>query len=318
MSSSRQFTFLLIPGFSLLAMSCAIDALRAANHDTGAFRYVWQLVSADGISVQSSSGISLATAGLANLPPSDVIVVCGGDSSHHYQSENLDHWLRTESRREVQIGSISDGSFIVAGAGLFHGYRSTIHWKCQDAYRMRFPHLDIRASILEIDRRRFSCAGGTSSLDLMLHFIRKDLGSPVVVKITDNYFHDVVRDSSQGQHTAEAYRHARKSRVLSEALAIMSANLDKTLSIAGISKEVGTSHRSLDRLFRKHLGATPVQHFRTLRLSRAAALLTQTGIPVSEIAQSCGFSTSSHLGRYFKSTFGASPNQYRQIADRRT
>lgn len=316
MAARRRFTFVLIPSFSLLAVSCAIDALRAANivdQENGSDGcYRWQLAAISDQTVASSCGIALPTTPLNLLEPSQVIAVCGGDSSHNFKSDTLTRWLRAESQSDVSIGSISDGAFVVAETGLFHGYRSTIHWKCQDAYRARFPNLDIRASMLELDRRRFSCAGGTSSLDLMLHFVRQDLGSDVMVKITDNYFHDTVRDSSQGQHMAEAYRHAARSRVLSDALAIMTANLDQSIPIAKISDQVGTSHRSLDRLFQKHLGQSPGQHFRKLRLSRAAALLTQTGLPVSEIALNCGFSTPSHLGRYFKAEYNLTPKQYRQ------
>ncbi|MBX2826488.1 MAG: GlxA family transcriptional regulator [Gammaproteobacteria bacterium] len=318
MISDRHFVFVLIPRFSLWALSCAIDALRAANRDLGNPVYRWTLASIDSDSVESSSGIALPASSLATVSDANVIALCGGDSSHSYRSDDLVRWLRNEARRDVMIGSLSDGAFVAAAAGLFDHYRSTIHWKCQDAYRLRHPELDIRASILEIDRRRFSCAGGTSSLDLMLHFIREDLGTNAVVNITDNYFHDTVRDSSQGQHLAEAYRHASKSRVLSEALAIMSSNLDQSISIADISRQAGTSHRSLDRLFQRHLGATPGQHFRQLRISRAATLLTQTGLPVSDIALNCGFSTASHLGRYFRDIYGLSPNQYRQAERTKT
>jgi len=312
MMIDRHFVFVLIPRFSLLALSCAIDALRAANSDLDQPGYRWTLASIDSNQVESSSGIALPVSRLDHVRDANVVALCGGDSSHSYSSEPLARWLRNESRRDVMIGSLSDGAFVAADAGLFENYRSTIHWKCLDAYRLRFPELDIRASILEIDRRRFSCAGGTSSLDLMLHFIREDLGTNAVVSITDNYFHDTVRDSSQGQHLAEAYRHASKSRILSEALAIMSSHLDQSISIAEISRRAGTSHRSLDRLFQKHFGATPGKHFRKLRLSRAATLLTQTGLPVSEIALNCGFSTASHLGRYFREAYNLSPNQYRQ------
>lgn len=312
MAVPRHFVFILIPRFSLLALSCAIDALRAANKETDHPHYQWSLASMDAEPVESSSGVALPVKTLTSLEPADVIALCGGESSHNYQSEPLTRWLKNEARRDVSMGSLSDGAFVAAEAGLFRQHRSTIHWKCQDAYRARFPDLDIKASILEFDRRRFSCAGGTASLDLMLHFIKEDLGGDAVVNITDNYFHDTVRDSSQGQQLAEAYRHASKSRVLSEALAIMTANLDRSLSIAEISRQVGTSHRSLDRLFQRHLGATPGRHFRQLRLSRAATLLTQTGLPIAEIALNCGFSTASHLGRYFRQIYGKSPNQYRQ------
>jgi len=316
MHAHRRFTFILIPRFSLLAVSCAIDALRAANiactERGNQPVYSWQLASVQADSVTSSCAIALPTTPLADLQPSRVIALCGGDNSHSFQSDYLTHWLRAQSQGDVSIGSISDGTFVLAESGLLHGYRSTIHWKCQDAYRTRFPNLDIRASILEFDRRRFSCAGGTASLDLMLHFIQEDLDSEIIVDITENYFHDTVRDSSQGQNMAEAYRHASRSRVLAEAIAIMAANLEQSLTIAAISERVGTTHRSLDRLFRRHLGVTPGQHFRHLRLSRAAALLTQTGLPVADVALNCGFSTASHLGRYFRSAYNMTPNQYRQ------
>ncbi len=312
MTVHRRFTFVLIPRFSLLAVSCALDALRAANIGTEDDTYEWQLAGVDGGTVPSSCGVPLPVMPLGELQNSNVIAVCGGDSSHNYESTELTRWLRAQAQRDISIGAISDGSFVAAAAGLFYGHRSTIHWKCQDAYRSRYPDLDIRASILEFDRRRFSCAGGTASLDLALHFIREDLGDDAMIKITDNYFHDTVRDNNQGQHMAEAYRHANRSRVLADALAIMTANLDRNLSIAEISDRVGTSHRSLDRLFRKHLDATPGQHFRNLRLSRASALLVQTSLPVSEIALSCGFATASHLGRYFRDAYTMTPKQYRQ------
>ena len=54
-----QFTFVLIPGFSLVALSCAIDALRAANQISGTPIYQWQLATPAGSSVTSSSMIEL-------------------------------------------------------------------------------------------------------------------------------------------------------------------------------------------------------------------------------------------------------------------
>lgn len=313
-----HFTFLLVPRFSILTLACAVDALRAANLDRDDTVYHWSLVSAEGGNIVSSCGLPMPTAPIDSVGKTDRIAVCGGDNSHNYHSPRLLSWLRGQSRLQRMVGSLSDGAFVVAEAGLFNRYRSTIHWKCQDTYRARFPTLDVRASLVEVDQRRFSCAGGTASLDLMMHFIRQDMGKSAVERVAENFFHDVSRDDSKGQNLIHAFRYAHKSRILTEALTIMSKRLDQPLSIAQISAEVGTSHRSLDRAFRRFTGMSPARHFRSLRLSRAATLLTQTSLPISEIALNCGFSTASHLGRYFRPAYGCSPGQYRKQRDLET
>ncbi len=316
----RHFVFVLVPGFSLLALACAIDVLRAANRDGGSEVYGWQLASVRGESVLSSSGLPMETENIQAVSADNkavqrsVFAICGGDTLQYDDSSELITMLKRIARSNVLIGSISDGAFLLAEAGLFNGYRSTIHWKCLDAYRARFPDLDTRASILEMDRNRFSCAGGTASLDLFLQFVLRDFGKAQVASIADNYFHDTVRDSSIDQDVAHAYRYASQSSVLAEALRIMSLNLDQPLSIADIARQAGTTHRSLDRLFARHIGHSPAQYFKKLRANRAANLLLQTAMPVSEIALASGFSTASHMGQYFKTVYNMTPTQYRQMS----
>lgn len=313
----RHFVFVLVPGFSLLALACAVDVLRAANRDAGEAVYDWRLVSVRGGAVQSSSGLPMQTESIAPISGErtaqrrSVFAVCGGDTLQYNDSVELIQALRRIARRNVFMGSISDGAFLLASAGLFSGYRSTIHWKCLDAYRARFPELAIQASILEIDRNRFSCAGGTASLDLFLQFVLRDFGSERVASIADNYFHDTVRDSSIDQDVAHAYRYANLSSVLAESLRIMSMNLEQPLSISDIAERSGTTHRSLDRLFARHIGHSPAQYLRMLRLNRAANLLLQTGMPISEVALSSGFSSASHLGLHFKVAYNMTPRQFR-------
>lgn len=313
----RDFSFVLIPGFSLLALSSAIDVLRAANVDVGTDIYRWRLLAHRAGPIDSSSGLQLPcesfeTCAVDGFDKRSVIAIVGGDGSHNFHDEALSQWLRQFSISDSIVGSISDGAFVAADCGLFYNHRSTIHWKCLEAYKARFPELDCRASILEFDRRRFSCAGGTASLDLFLHFVHEDFGAEGVAKINDNYFHDTVRDSSISQHMAQAYRFASHSKLLAEAMRLMTQHVEQPLPIAVIADRVGTTHRSLDRLYKKHLGMSPGKYFRKLRLARAGGLLLQTGLPISEIAFSCGFNTASHLGTHFRHTYGLTPNQYRK------
>lgn len=322
-NSLRHFCFVLIPGYSLLAIAGAIDVLRAANlgvEDADQL-YSWQLIGTEKTRAQarSSSGLGLLvndieSVAVEQLPERTVIAVCGGDNSHNFSNQHLTHWLKRAATRDIHIGSISDGAFVVAACGLFFGHRSTIHWKCLDAYKSKYPDLDIRATILEIDRRRFSCAGGTSSLDLFLHFVRQDFGADRAARISSNYLHDVVRDNTRGQNTVEAYRYAGHSKALSEALRIMAVCIEEPVSIKAIAAQSGATHRSLDRLFKRHLGMGPARYYRELRLRRAASLLQQTGMPISEIALACGFSTSSHLGQHFRKIHGQTPGVFRRLS----
>lgn len=313
--------FVLVPGFSLLALSCAVDALRATNLVLGRRAYEWRL-SADlgdpaaGDSAPSSSHIRLPAASLADRRPPfdapDLIAVVGGERSHDYESHALAGALARAAGRGARVGSISDGAFPVAAAGLFEGYRSTIHWKCLDAYRERFPHLDIRTSIYEIDRNRFSCAGGTTSLDLMLTFVMEAHGGETASLVAENYVHDRIREAAQEQHVTAAIRMARRNRHVAEAILLMERHLEDPLPLEGVAAAVGLSARQLTRLFQGRLGRPPGQFYLDLRIDRAASLLRQTGMSVSEIAVSCGFQSASHLGRHLKRRRGTTPGQWRR------
>ena len=240
------------------------------------------------------------------------MALCGGERSHLYAHAGVDNWLRAEARKDRMVGSISDGAYVAARAGLFDRVPSTIHWKCLSAYRELYPTLDIRSSIFEVSERRFSCAGGTASLVLMLHFVSRTLDDHIAGRIADNYFHDVIRGDDQVQQMASAFRFAARNSQLSKALHLMEANLEEPLSIGEIADEVHQSHRQLDRLFRKYLNASPAEHYRDLRLHRASGLLKQSGLSITEIAQSCGFHSASHLSKFFVRKFNITPGQHRR------
>jgi len=318
-----QVEFFLVPGFSLLALSCAVDALRAANPVLGRRAYEWRLsadfdASRPEGSVPSSSHIRLPAKPLAhNASPgfaADLIAVVGGERSHDYESAALAGRLKRAAGRGARIGSISDGAFPVAAAGLFDGYRSTIHWKCLDAYRERFPGLDIRTSIFEIDRNRFSCAGGTTSLDLMLTFVMAAHGAETASLVAENYVHDRIREAAQEQHVTAAIRMAGRNRHLADAILLMERHLEDPLPVDRIADAAGLSGRQLTRLFRSHLRQPPGRFYLDLRIDRAASLLRQTGMSVSEIAVACGFQSASHLGRHLKRRHGTTPGQWRRSA----
>jgi AraC family transcriptional regulator of adaptative response / DNA-3-methyladenine glycosylase II len=59
--------------------------------------------------------------------------------------------------------------------------------------------------------------------------------------------------------------------------------------LGSLASRLGVGVRHLDRLFAKHLGASPLQIARTNRVQRAKRLLDSTNLPISEIAMRTGF-----------------------------
>lgn len=307
----QKFGFFLVPGYSLVALSCAIDVLRAANIEAGSNDFEWVLLSDKCAPAKSSSGIELTCAAIDETEKFDVIAVCGGERSHTYQSKKLENWLRGHARIGTIIGSISDGAYIVAKTGLFDNCRSTIHWKCQSAYRELYSNLDIRMSILEIDGKRFSCAGGTASLDLILSFVSDKLGVEIAGRIADNYFHDTIRGKEQVQHMAGALRFASSNKTLTDALLLMESALEYPIPVSEIARKVNISLRQLDRIFQANLSKSPSKYYREMRILRAGEMLKQTVLPISEIALGCGFQSVTHFSKYFKQHFNDTPRKYR-------
>ena len=72
---------------------------------------------------------------------------------------------------------------------------------------------------------------------------------------------------------------------------------------------VGPFH--LTRLFGRFIGVPPMQYLSRRRLERAAALLSETDLPVASIGTTVGMSDPAHFSRRFRASFGLSPRAYR-------
>ncbi|HYW77118.1 MAG TPA: GlxA family transcriptional regulator [Gammaproteobacteria bacterium] len=306
------FAFVLVPRFSMLALSCAIDALRAANVVGGRTLYRWELATPGGGTVEASSGVTLGAKALEETDVASAVAVCGGAHSHDWLPPGLARWLKAQSRNGALVGALSDGSFVLAESGLFQGVRSTIHWLCLDAYRERFPQLDIRASVFEIDRHRFSCAGGTAALDMFLTLIQRQHGDELAVAVADNYIHDRIRSPDYAQHLSAYYHLVRRSPALAAAVREMEAHIEDPSPISVLARKVGISQRQLARLFERYLSRSASDHYMALRLAHARRLLAQTTMPVSAVAMATGFASAAHLATRFRKSHGVSPLQYRQ------
>jgi AraC family transcriptional regulator of adaptative response / DNA-3-methyladenine glycosylase II len=82
-------------------------------------------------------------------------------------------------------------------------------------------------------------------------------------------------------------------------------------TLTRLAERLGVSDRHLRRVFAQHLGVSPLQVLQTRRLLCAKQLLTDTALPVTEVAQAAGFGSLRRFHAAFRQHYGLPPLQIR-------
>ena len=312
-TSPMHFSFLMMPEYTLSAFSNAIGILRMANRLSMRKLYSWSIHSLDGNPVTSSAGLKLAIDGsLDDAKFTNILMICGGYSIKKYCTKELIEGLRRISKRKIPLGGICTGTYALASAGLMDGYRCTIHWENIASFREEYPGLDISSGLFVIDRDRYTCSGGISSIDLFLHLVATIHGHQLVQQISEQFTCDRVRTENDTQRAPLKYLIGSSKPKLVDAVTLMESNLEEPLTLNEVSDYVGVSRRQLERLFKRYTQQSPIQFYYSLRLEKAHALLNETNMSVTEIATATGFNSVSHLSRQFKAKYNISPTSFRK------
>lgn len=206
---------------------------------------------------------------------------------------------------------MSGGPWLLARAGLLRGHRITLHWEHAEPFAEEFPALDLRRSLFELDRDRLTCSGGTAPLDMMHAVIAARHGTALAMAVSDWFLQTEVREGANPQRMALRHRTGTSNRAVLRALEAMEAAAENPLSRPALATVARVGVRQLERLFRLHLGRTPNEHYKLLRLDRSRLLLRQSGLSVMEIAVATGFASASHFSLAYRRTFGHTPSAER-------
>ena len=318
-ASPQRFAFVLIPDFSILAFTSALEPLRAANRLSGQNAYSWTLLSSDGAPVHSSGEVGVMVDGaLEDAQRFDTIIVCAGLGAETVRNHRLEGWLRRQARQGCRIGSVSTGTYVLARAGLLQDVRCTIHWESLPAFEEAFPELEATTELFEIDGSRMTCSGGTAALDMMLSVIGLDLGRELATAVAEQFIHERIRSRDDKQRMALRARLAVSHPKLLAVIAIMEEHIEDPLPRSELAQMASLSTRQLERLFRRYLGKTPTRHYLELRLDRARLLLAQTSMSVLEVATACGFVSASHFSKCYRESYHRSPRDDRAASSPKT
>ena len=308
-----EVAFVLVPRFNMMTLTTAIEPMRVANYLASEALFEWRYLSPEGGAITASNGLAVASASIDAVgDPFDVVVACGSWGCEHYRFPALFQWLRRQAGYGATLIALECGVYLLARAGLLRNRLATTHWSILAGFAEQFPDTMVREQVFTADGPVMTCAGGTASLDLMLHLISERHGPQLASEIADQILHHPVRlaDSPQ-RHTMGAATDALHPDVKA-AIALIEEHIDEPWPVPRIADRLEVSQRQIERLFQRHLGCSVVQFSQLLRLQYARVLLTSTRMSIREVSVACGFNSLSYFSQAFSRCFSRRPSEYRQ------
>ncbi len=308
--------FLLVPNYSMMAVSSAIEPLRMANHLSHSQSFEWYVITMSGKTIAASNGLKIKPDfSIDEAPALDILFVCSGLNVSSVYSKQIKNSLCKLANQQVALGSMCTGAYLLARCGLLDGYRCTLHWENMASMREEFPHIYISDELFEIDRDRYTCAGGSASFDMMLKLMSTHDPSTPINDISEQFMWGRIRGRNDHQRIPLQLQLGTSQTNLIEAVTLMESNIEEPITLEELSGFVGVSRRQLERLFRKYLNCVPTRYYMNLRLKHARQLLLQTNKSIIDVALACGFVSAPHFSKCYRDFFGMPPRDERRTSN---
>jgi transcriptional regulator GlxA family with amidase domain len=306
--------------FVMLPHSCALDwagpaeAFRIANQTlerqgkSAAFRM--RFVGPD---AQAVSSVGAQLMQLEPLPtkfdePSWVILLGSPDEHINLSStpvRDLTHWLRGISgqlQAPHRLITVCAGALLAAKAGLLAGAQVTTHHLELEALRKLEPQCQVMANrvfVADEERGIYSSAGITTGIDLAVHLIADVCSEAVAARVAQVMVMPMRRGPGDPEMSAFLSSRAHLHPAVHRVQDAVSQAPRENWSAERMAEVACTSTRHLNRLFGEHVGMSPLDFLRSIRVELAGKAL-QAGKSVAQAAELCGFSSDLQLRRAWK------------------
>ena len=293
------------------------DVFTGAGRRLGAPAYDVIVTAVGGGSIALTSGASVAARDLTAVRPQaeDTVLVVGGDDramEEAASSAALMRWLVRAARVVRRIGSVCDGAFIVARAGILDGRRVATHWSSCDRLARLHREIEVdREAIFVRDGRVWTSAGVTTGIDMALAMVEEDHGRRLADTVAAHLVLYARRPGFQSQFSDVLVAQTSASDPLAPVVAWLRANLRASLDVDKLARRAGMSVRSLHRHCVQELHTTPAKLVEKLRVEQARSLLATTQLGTKSIAARCGFGSAPRMARAFERALGVAPRAYR-------
>jgi transcriptional regulator GlxA family with amidase domain len=251
-------------------------------------------------------------------PPLDTLIFPGGNGIHDARlNKKIAKWLSRRvpatTRRVAILGS---GIYALAATGLLDGRHVAVHWRLAKDVALRFPKLRVIPNSLFVkDGPFYTCAGGTSAVDLSLSLIEEDYGPRVALTIARELVLYSKRPGCQDQQSETLQFQSKSVSRLSELTTWIASHLRENLSVEALAAQACLCPRHFSRRFKMEFGATPADFVERLRLDEACRRLSIRDNSIESVGESVGFKSADAFRRAFERRLGVNPSDYRRHVD---
>jgi transcriptional regulator GlxA family with amidase domain len=304
----------------LLDIAGPMEVLRRANAEQHAVEFNVHYVGSNR-DVASSVGISLA--GIAPFPaglPDEAMIVIPGsadricfaedapDATVHRDEQAIVDWLRTHVRPGHTLVTICSGALLAARAGLLDDYSCTTHHtECAELVKLAPAAKVLENRLFVIDGNRYTSAGVTAGVDLMLHVVSELAGHVCALAIARHLVLYLRRQGADPQLSpwlaGRNHLHPAVHRVQD---AIIS-NPASDWTLTRLAKIARISPRHLSRLFNEHANMNISTYINNLRVALVHQLLKSSRMDMERIAERTGFASSRQLRRAWRRSYDTPP-----------
>ena len=96
--------------------------------------------------------------------------------------------------------------------------------------------------------------------------------------------------------------------LISQSVAYIHEHFSEDISVTALAKQVNLSKNQYTRRFLAQMGMPPYQYIKRYRFGIALSLLN-SGTPINDVAEQCGFLSASAFSNSFKKNFGYAPTK---------
>lgn len=329
MTGGRRIPVLVVlpPCALLLDLAGPLEVLRIAGAAQDRVRFD-VAYAAPAPTTQSSVGLVLSGAGpLPGTVEDGAVILVPGLASRapalpDTQAEAaIVAWLRAVVRPGHLLVTVCEGALLAARAGLLDGYACTTHHASCAKLAAAAPRARVLENRLFVeDRDRFTSAGVTAGIDLMLHLVARWAGPAAALAAARALVVYMRRGPNDPQLSPWLEGRSHLHPAVHRAQDAIGADPARSWSLAELGRVAGASPRNLSRLFMAHAGLTVTDAVNRSRVALARELVGRTRLGMEQVAERAGFNSARHMRRVWRQFHPAAPSLLREAsvdADRR-
>lgn len=226
-------------------------------------------------------------------------------------------WMKKQRmENNAEIASLCAGAFLLAETGLLNGKSCSTHWVVADAFRNRYPQINLQSEkVICEDNGIYSSGGAYSFLNLLLHLVEKYSGREVAIFCSKLFEIEIDRDN-QNQFTIFNGQKDHMDQPIRSAQSYIEEHFKEKINVEELAMKFALSRRNFVRRFKKATSNTPIEYIQRVKIEAAKKSLESSADSINNVMFDVGYNDQKSFRNIFRKYTGLTPLDYRKKYNR--